>query len=548
MRSISFLNSALQVFFLCSVVGCKPRTNQTILQSDSKGQSQILSLADTNGKIHILLRPGAVQPGSYELHWRISQGSLPRGFCAKLPEPAKKERLIVDEAKVPMVDTKVSLRELSASPAREVSLDSPSKLDPDLIAELIARETANFFQLCLFSSDGSLVEELQKNSQSIQPAEMLAMNYRPDNRRRFALQEGIPSLTEEFNKQYIGSTTAYARACQIELGQIPTPNCFVDGRVVPLSYTQHGQLHENFVPETEKYKCDRPILLGTGKDNGQCIPWVRAGSYVGDAVGGDEPSQWAFVCRRYKVRPEDSPIFDDVNMIGYNPNTGATCFFNSWIKQSKVADEGNLNKSIIPNPTSPQGIKFWMPATPYQYPSAGFDFFIGNGRNSQVTQSVSFVGCVRCHDSDPFIHSPFIDQVGVVPSHPNGPYYAVYFADQTHWQKNFGRTDDGVDTNGWGLTHLVDPGIGACTECHRIGQNHTCQRFAAESIGAVANRFLTDESPHKKWMPEGYEPGPEEVEAVKRIYFCCNNRDQCQWQPMERSPPHPTLRQRAAQN
>ncbi len=329
----------------------------------------------------------------------------------------------------------------------------------------------------------------------------------------------------------------YVAACTAELGAIPKLDCFGVGRVVPTASTaENGTVHSltesDFAKETPT--CDKPSALG----GPGCNPYSRFAAFTGATVPGvgsangikgtGEPTQWAYFCRRYVARPEGSRFFDDVNMIGHNPNTGATCFFNSTLGGGvavAAADMSGVNPrppSTIPHPGDDNALTFWIP--PY----------LKDPKFRAVT--VESVKCTGCHDNDAFLHTPYVDQVKSLPrgkySDPASPYYAVML-DQV-----------AVDA-AWRPVHLTNPAAGECTSCHRIGSESTCGIFASFSVEPQVSAyrgFLSDHGKAHPWMPPGAGKNttgkiPDELRSAWGIFEkCCEKRDmaECQWESVPR--------------
>ena len=137
-------------------------------------------------------------------------------------------------------------------------------------------------------------------------------------------------------------------------------------------------------------------------------------------------------------------IGDSVQMIGYNYETGATCFFESGDNSPWThIGENNRLLGVLPGPDDPKFDDAYVPAGAIQ--------------------------CVRCHQADPFIHNPWIKSarlpenprqpvVPVLPG-PNPPYYVV-----------------GAPT--WDMRTIHIEGNG-CLGCHRAGME-TLEEFTGD--------------------------------------------------------------------
>jgi hypothetical protein len=276
----------------------------------------------------------------------------------------------------------------------------------------------------------------------------------------------------------------YAREVAAELGTIPSFSVFEQGTVIPITLddieTPSGQ-------HSARSACDRPALLGLGRE-GQCVPYSRIGRLQGtDPVTGlvNPDVQWVFIARRYKIRTDpNNPIFEDVAIIGHNKRTGATAFF-------QMLDENGKNAARVPSPMEPAS------QTPSGAPTAA-EFWL-------LPSQTADIGCNRCHDSDPFVHTPYIDQVRtvsstgvsrpVVPSNPTGKYRFIGSQAFTDWRapEHFDLEDN------------------SCVSCHRIGTQASSESFAKWATGEASTMQLSPRYrsyPNSHWMP------PEEAEFM----------------------------------
>lgn len=323
---------------------------------------------------------------------------------------------------------------------------------------------------------------------------------------------------------------AYAEECKKELGEIPTPSC-LEGQIIPVFNSDANVeiTDKNF--EEHGTKCDKPSLLRTNLTNlltgfSPCVPYTRMGR---PAAQEGFNTHWVWTCRRYFVRHKDDVMFDDINMIGHNKDTGATCFFVSHINRKKPKrgnDEGH-DGTKVPAITSKEGLDFWK--SPEQM--SNVPAWRGGSQH-----------CTDCHDNDPFIYSPFIQQVksengkSILPRNPYGKYYVVgskYFNDGS-----------------WDVKRLVSKEASSCLLCHFIGSKRTCGDFAKMSVGLKEHRNLTETYQKFHWMPvtddHPYdwaltdaqkvapveETNPEFIKAVKFINNCCKHPkdEKCKWE------------------
>jgi uncharacterized protein len=163
----------------------------------------------------------------------------------------------------------------------------------------------------------------------------------------------------------------YARECEKHLGPLPKFR-FEDAREIP-TY-QNGK--RVIVTEENLWKIlprgDIPATFGAPFQLGN-----RVGRYQGEKKDGSPNPDVVFVS-----------FYRDggLGAIGHNMKTGATCFLS-------VEDSTDV-RGELPTPDMPGYEKAWQP------PSV-----------------VAKDGCVKCHMADPFLHTPWIDQVRVANDH-----------------------------------------------------------------------------------------------------------------------------------
>ena len=282
----------------------------------------------------------------------------------------------------------------------------------------------------------------------------------------------------------------YARRCAEEISYVPTMNC-LDGEIVPI--TVNGKEPENY---PVGLKCDRPAMLDfVNLADSQCVPYSR----IQKVSLKDPDTVGAMFCRRYKYREKDDKLFDDINIIIHRKSTGATCFFQIPENIGKPLDGRRVPPPHELPDETPSGeidvTEFWLPP-----------------------EKTAARHCIRCHDSDPFVHSPYINQTKQVPSNPNGLYTIV--------GKEFADVPQifGIDT--------TDENI--CTSCHRIGHRYSCNDFFEYSVGNIPSKdTLMDfyKFPHSHWMPAQGAENLSKWESlygrdVERLRSCCENSEQ----------------------
>lgn len=323
-----------------------------------------------------------------------------------------------------------------------------------------------------------------------------------------------PSIAAEY------SIRDHGLECESKIGPIPPFSCVADGHEIPM--TRADVLISNHAAHQ---KCDRPPLLTLNGSDGQCLPYSRIGTLPGRNAAGapDANIQWSFICRRYSLRTDpNDPKFEDVAVVGHNRSTGATCFF-----QMLRYEAHGLDTSRVPPPseaaevTPPGAVKakdFWL-----------------------APDATAGIRCNTCHDSDPFIHTPHVDQVrktvdGVtVPVVPPGPNLRADPPDKSRYHF-VGAPFQPESAARWEKPMRLKPLGNSCTSCHNIGVHRSCDYFARVAGGQLAPTDISQHGstwPHSHWMPP--DTGSSEMtesdwrtnyaESLKQITDCCANPD-----------------------
>lgn len=277
---------------------------------------------------------------------------------------------------------------------------------------------------------------------------------------------------------------AYASRCAQILGRLSPWSC-LDGRPVPV--TTNGQL---VGAGSSPVSCDRPSWLVEDA----CVPGTRVGHLAStSADGSPEPDvDWIFICRRLEPRPDDDPVFENLGLIGHDRATGATCFFQgpdgvpTDMRRVPPPDE---HPATTP-PGAPRADEFW------------------SATEAVVLQQNR---CLDCHDSSPWIHSPFIDQVDVVPVSALGTPY--------------------VDLDSGSSPPTFAPAGNPCTTCHRMGMGASCTEYIGYATGVPP----TLASEHGRTWPASHSMPPEPVSSrqehvanfgpwIAQLIDCCEGR------------------------
>jgi len=152
-------------------------------------------------------------------------------------------------------------------------------------------------------------------------------------------------------------------------------------------------------------------------------------------------TQWTMMCRG----AGENKRFDDIAMIGHDPKSGKTCFF-----QNKLYD--GTDGARIPHPADVEKSRHVWDA-PKGY-------------------------CVTCHSSGPYVRSPWIDAANVVPvvASSSAPYSVVHASAQGAAR---------VGGSSWEMPKsLVSSEVSSCTSCHRIGGGAALAHYPALAIAA----------------------------------------------------------------
>lgn len=283
----------------------------------------------------------------------------------------------------------------------------------------------------------------------------------------------------------------YGRQCAQQISEIPAFNCMtgeeipitVDGKPVP--------------PQPAPPSCDRPSLLPQhdAGSQGQCVPGSRA-----LVLRDDTTAQISAVCRKQVARPAGSPLFDEINVISHNLRDGKTCWFTAKAK-APLSEGAGIDGRAVPSPSrrarlAPGADKVWL--SPYE---------------------VAFKqpACIGCHDSGPFMYSPYIAQTTMLPGDPFGYYQPKAIGEdfKKAWAK----------LNAFGITTRGN----TCTACHRMGNMNSCQVAMKQSTGNApqegGDEWSTKFS-QSHWMSPGNLHSKAQwdeqfADSLKKLAACC---------------------------
>jgi hypothetical protein len=333
-----------------------------------------------------------------------------------------------------------------------------------------------------------------------------------------AADAGAPGAARDLDESNVTSQIEYGQLCEAELGSIPFFPKIRDGEYETfdcrelLANGTNGKhalagVEGARIPATidgvETKECSPGRELGIDSSSYECLEKADHGMYL--ASGGTQPgpmvvtaknergTHWVLLCR--KVADDGRGMlgtkkFNDVAMIGHNPKTGRTCFFQNSIGSGTdgehVPHPGDVSKST----------SLW----------------------SSYVQSYC---SGQCHSNGPFVHSPWIDgakrsngkpivpMLGTLPdlpiSNPDSPYNIVAAS-------KLGFTIPKV---------LVSEEASPCTNCHTLAAGNTLGNFTEWSTGTGDAYYakITDygkQFAHSHWMPLNLDGVTEESWATSK--------------------------------
>jgi hypothetical protein len=270
---------------------------------------------------------------------------------------------------------------------------------------------------------------------------------------------------------------SYGKECAANIAPVPTFDCR-NGVLAPV--TVDGVQPASYQP---KMTCDRPSILPYGPDaSGQCVPYSRALVLV-----DDDKAQISAFCREKQIRPADTHFYDEIDVIAHSVSTGKTC----WFQATGSSLDHPLNGVRVPPPDIARSASFWNPP-----------------------RKTAAEKCVVCHDSGPFVYSPFIAQTGQIPADPLGKYTNAI----------------GIDFQKWPQPLAISVEGNTCVSCHRIGSMNTCTTMIHQASGAPTpgNDHWAGVYPNSHWMPPANWLARESwlvvyKESVEKLSACCAN-------------------------
>jgi len=281
----------------------------------------------------------------------------------------------------------------------------------------------------------------------------------------------------------------YAQECTARVGPVPSFDCMA-GEVVPVT-VNGGQPPPAYTPQMD---CDRPALLPPApgeKTDGPCVPFSRV-----LLLEDNSTRQIQATCRKTLIRPAESPLFDEIDVIAHSVVDGSTCWFQAKADNPSGDPARGLDGRKVPSPT--------MSSRPPEYPSPEA-FWHSPAKTAEAS-------CGSCHDSDPFYFSPWIAQTSALPADPFGRY-----------------NNDIGPMKAWPKPLALNPRGNTCTSCHRIGSLHTCTTGMYQSVDPTKVSHLDmwgRQYPQSTWMPaDNIRTQPEwsivYAPAVQQLAACC---------------------------
>jgi hypothetical protein len=272
---------------------------------------------------------------------------------------------------------------------------------------------------------------------------------RPWAAMALALALALPARAAEKDDYDI---VQYGSDCAKLIAAAPPFNC-LDGEIIPI--TVDGRTPDTY---TRHMACDRPAYLPyPDSTDGQCTPYSRV------RVVRDDDIQMLLFCRRMFIRPPDSPMFDSIEIIMHNVVTGSTCFF--------------ISKNFGEDPNGENGLRVPPPNEAHAP-----DGFVSARALWAPPREVADHGCIFCHDSDPWMYSPWIAQTTQLPADPWG----------------FHSVDVGGPFAAWPKPQSIRTRGNTCTGCHRIGSLNTCGTRTIPTFGEQPAKMIQSvgQAPH----------------------------------------------------
>ena len=304
-------------------------------------------------------------------------------------------------------------------------------------------------------------------------------------------------------EENVNSQIEYGQLCVEQLGEIPffkkigngkydTFDCRdlvgtnADGPTGAIPGVEGARIPAT-VDGVVQTKCSPGRELGLNSESYGCLNKADHGMFLasGETQPGpmvvtaknDKGTHWILLCR--KVADDgtgmmNTKVFNDVAMIGHNPRTGRTCFFQNDIGTGRDGKH-------VPHPADVEkSTTMW---------STGVQEYCSG----------------TCHAESAFVHSPWIDGAkrsdgkAIVPKMGELADFPISELDRPY-------NIVAADKLGFELPkQLVSDEVGACNNCHRLAGG-TLNRFAKWSTGSGTDYYNWITETGKKfeashWMP-----------------------------------------------
>jgi len=367
------------------------------------------------------------------------------------------------------------------------------------------------------------------------------LNFGAKKKSDFKVASSDSPPAEAPMKQF-SSTFDYAMYCKSELGLPPEPmkpwNC-LDGLEIPITVNGKPLNADNYPKlSSGSVGCDNASWL-IPEESCMNYAFVAERNLTPDVKGviicrnRKYTSPANKIVRRQSVNTEKSVAslidyyqIDTVGLIWTHMKTGKTCFFDY---------RGNYG-GYIPSPDDTRKPTFAdLPEPKFEKDDKGnlftetIWFNPSNGwRTPQFVADTDL--CIRCHDSGPFLSSPWLAQVYSPPRPDKSiPYVIVggLFTDSQQFLPPTSISTTKVLSPSGKLEDQI------CTRCHRIGKHFTCNELVPFSIGVLSPQAFPVQNPPLPpiWMPpigKGVHidrPNFDNLYAhhMRHLLCCCQN-------------------------
>jgi hypothetical protein len=317
-----------------------------------------------------------------------------------------------------------------------------------------------------------------------------------------------PEAPVEITEENVNSMISYGNLCEKELGEIPFFPKIAEGKYETFDCRDlvangandssphavpgvEGARIPAYVDGVAVEKCSPGRELNAESSSYGCLEKSDNSMYLHPADNQPGPmvvtaknargTHWALLCRAVAddgAGMMKSKRFNDIAMLGHNPKTGRTCFFQNSLS-------GKDNGGAVPHPGDvSRSLTLW-------------------------SDNVQSYCSGSCHGNSPFVHSPWIDGAKrkdgktVVPR--MGEHADLPISHATPYNLV------AADKLGFDLPKiLISEEAAACTNCHSLAQGRTMGDFSDWSTGTGETymRNMTDTGKkfqNSHWMPMNIE-------------------------------------------